>query len=189
MWISTRNLRTGQKLNKLVQRQIELTTRSTEQKSKTKCEVTWNTWGTCERSWCQGMSHHALKILRFRCLSFCCQLLSLSFDCFPWEMHAHCGSSLSLRSSHSHLHGACVSWAFSLTLLDFSSHFISCLFISPSPCCSCCLTPSTCLMSWITSPRTSAEELGTLAKKLLHRVSAPTTTSLQRRMSSSPRSP
>ena len=30
----------------------------------------------------------------------------------------------------------------------------------PSSCSSCCLTPSTFLMSWITSPRTSAEELG-----------------------------
>ena len=54
-------------------------------KPKTMCEVTWNTWGTCvlERSWCQCMSLHALKILRFRSLSFCFQLLSLSFDCLP----------------------------------------------------------------------------------------------------------
>ena len=34
-------------------------------KSPTICEVTWNTWEICERSWCQCMSHHALKILRF----------------------------------------------------------------------------------------------------------------------------
>ena len=34
-----------------------------------------------------------------------------------------------------------------------------------SSCSSCCLTPSTSLISWITSPRTSAEELGPLAKK------------------------
>ena len=29
-------------------------------------------------------------------LFLCCQLVSLSFECLPWEMHAHCGSSLSL---------------------------------------------------------------------------------------------
>ena len=39
------------------------------------CEVTWNTWGTCERSWCQCMNLNALKILSYRSLSF---LLSVS---------------------------------------------------------------------------------------------------------------
>ena len=29
------------------------------------------------------MGLHALKILRFRSFSFCCQLVSLSFDCLP----------------------------------------------------------------------------------------------------------
>ena len=53
---------------------IELTTRIIE-RIPTMCEMTWNTWWTCERSWCQCMSLHALKILRFRCLSF---LLSVS---------------------------------------------------------------------------------------------------------------
>ena len=32
-------------------------------------------------------------------------------------------------------------------------------------CSSCCLTPSTSLMSWITGPRTSAEELGPWPKR------------------------
>ena len=40
-------------------------------------------------------------------------------------------------------------------------------------CPSCCLTPSTSLTSWITSPRTSAEELGPPGQKeLLHRLRA-----------------
>ena len=39
-------------------------------KIPTMCEVTWNTWRICERSWCQCMSHHTLKILPFRSLSF-----------------------------------------------------------------------------------------------------------------------
>ena len=74
------------KLSKRLQRQeLKLTTGSTE-RNPTMCEVTWNTWWTreSERSWCQCMSLHALKILRFRSLSFCCQLVSLSFDCLPW---------------------------------------------------------------------------------------------------------
>ena len=50
-----------------------------------------------------------------------------------------------------HAHGEFTSSPFSSSLL--------------SSCSSCCLTPSTSLMSWITSPRTSAEELGTLADK------------------------
>ena len=37
-----------------------------------------------------------------------------------------------------------------------------------SSCTSCCLTPSTSLMSWITSPRTSAEELGSCQKTPPH---------------------
>ena len=56
-------------------------------------------------------------------------------------------------------------------LFDLSIHFISPFTSSPissslpSSCSSCCLTPSTSLMSWITSPRTSAEELSPLAEK------------------------
>ena len=38
------------------------------------CEVTWNTWGTCERSWCQCTSPHVLKIL---CFSWFLFLLSV----------------------------------------------------------------------------------------------------------------
>ena len=87
-------------------------------------------------------------------------------------MHGHClaqaGSSLSLHSSHSHPHVSCARWVTSSTSPFTSSPISSSLL---SSCSSCCLTPSTSLMSWITSPRTSAEELGPLAKKeLLHRL-------------------
>ena len=50
------------KLSTWLQRQeLKLTTRRTE-RNPTMCEVTWNTWWTCEceRSWCQCMSLHAL---------------------------------------------------------------------------------------------------------------------------------
>ena len=50
-------------------------------KISTMCEVTWNTWESCERSWYQCLSHHALKILRFFVYLPCCQLESSSFDC------------------------------------------------------------------------------------------------------------
>ena len=74
-------------------------------------------------------------------------------------MYAHCGSSLGLRSSHSHLHVSCALWA--LLLISSTSPFTSSLSSSSplSPCCSCCPT-STSLVSWINTLRTSA---GTLA--------------------------
>ena len=79
-------------------------------------------------------------------------------------MYAHCGSSLSLRSSTSHLHVSCALWA--LLLISSTSPFTSSLPSSSllSPCCSCCPTSSTSLMSWINTLRTSAEDHGTLAK-------------------------
>ena len=79
-------------------------------------------------------------------------------------MHAHCGSSLSLFSSHSHLHVSCALWA--LLLISLTTPFTSSPSSSSllSPCCSCCPTSSTSLMSWINSLRTSAEDLGTLAE-------------------------
>ena len=125
------------------------------------CEVTWNTWGICERSWCQCMSLHPLKILRFRSLSF---LLSVSVVAF-FVRCTHTGSSLSLRSLHRHLHVSCARWA--LSLISSTSPFTSSPSSSSllSSCRSCCLTSSTSLMSWINSPRISADELGTLAEK------------------------
>ena len=79
-------------------------------------------------------------------------------------MHAHCGSSLSLRSSHGHLHVSCVRWA--LLLISSISPFISSPSLSSlwSPCCSYCPTTSTSLLLWINTLRTSAEDLGTLAE-------------------------
>ena len=49
-------------------------------------------------------------------------------------------------------------------LFDLSIHFISCLFISLIFLLFLLLSTFYLLMSWITSPRTSAEELGPLAK-------------------------
>ena len=49
-------------------------------------------------------------------------------------------------------------------LFDCSLHFFSFLIISLSPCCSCCLTTSTSLLSWINHLCNSAEDLGTLAE-------------------------
>ena len=79
-------------------------------------------------------------------------------------MYAHFGSSLSLRSSHSHLHVSCALWA--LLLISSTSLFTSSpsLFSLLSSYCSCCLTTSTSLMSWINTLRTSAEDFGTLAE-------------------------
>ena len=76
-------------------------------------------------------------------------------------MHAHCG--FKFESSFTPSSSSC----FMRTVTSSTSPFTS----SPIPssllssCSSCCLTPSISLMSWITSPRTSAEELGPLAKK------------------------
>ena len=80
--------------------ELKLTTRSTEP-NPTMCEVTWNTWWTCERNWCQCMGLHELKIFRFRSLSFCCQLVSLAqvFALFIVVFHAH--GEWPLRPLHS----------------------------------------------------------------------------------------
>ena len=79
-------------------------------------------------------------------------------------MHAHWGSSLSLRSSHGHVHDSCALCA--LLLISSISPFTSSPSSSSlwSPCCSYCPTPSTSLMSWINTLRTSADDLGTLAE-------------------------
>ena len=79
-------------------------------------------------------------------------------------MHAHCGLSLSLRSSHGHLHVSCVRWA--LLLISSTSPFTSSPSLSSlwSPCCSYSPTTSTSLLLWINTLRTSAEDLGTLAE-------------------------
>ena len=58
-----------------------------------------------------------------------------------------------------------------------------------SPCCSYCLTPSTSMMSWINTLRTSAEDLAPWPRTSLPQVMSPTTASSQRLMSNTPRSP
>ena len=132
VWISTMNSRTGQKLNKLVQLSynnwiVDMLTLSAEWKSQ-QC-VKWpETLGKSVSGVdAQCMSHHALKILRFfRSLSSLLSLgvivpwLSSLFRCTP-----HCGSSLSLRSSHSPPHVSYALWALLSDLFDFSLHFIS----------------------------------------------------------------
>ena len=64
-------------------------------------------------------------------------------------MHAHCGSSLNLHSSHGHLHVSCALCA--LLLISSISPFISFLVIP-------------LITSWINTERSSAEDLGTLAE-------------------------
>ena len=68
----------------------------------------------------------------------------------------------SLIDAHTHRHVSCARWVTSPTSPVTSSPISSSLL---SSCSSCCLKPSTSLMSWITSPRTSAEELRPLAEK------------------------
>ena len=118
-----------------------------------------NMWAFCDRSWCWCMSQHALHILRYRSLF----LLSVSVVVL-WvssledarTLHGS-RSSLCLHSPHRHTHVSCALWVTSSTSPFTSSPISSSLL---SYCSSCCLAPSTSLMSWITSPRTSAEELG-----------------------------
>ena len=92
------------------------------------CEVTWNTWGSCEceRSWCQCMSFHALKILRFRSLSLVvslcrCPLTVFLDSCTQTEAQV---CALFTPSS-----SPCFMRVLS-DVFDFSSLFISYLFIS-----------------------------------------------------------
>ena len=67
-------------------------------------------------------------------------------------MHAHCGSSLCLVHTHRHRHRhvSCARWVTTSTFPFTSSPISSSLL---SSCFSCCLSPSTSLMSWITTPR------------------------------------
>ena len=98
------------------------------------CEVIWNTWRTCERSWCQWMRLHALKILHFRSLSF---LLSVSVVVL-WlssliDARTLPGSSrLEFESSFIPSSYSCFMRVLSVSsdLFDLSIHFISYLFIS-----------------------------------------------------------
>ena len=71
------------------------------------CEVTWNTWRTYERSWCQCMSLHALKILRFPRLFFLfsvCVVVLLLSSLIDARTLLGSRLSLCLHSSHSHPH-------------------------------------------------------------------------------------
>ena len=112
---------------------IELTTWSTE-RNPTLCEVTKNTWWTCERSWCQCMSLHALKILRFRSLSFLLSVgvvvlwLSSLIDARTLSS----SSRLKFESSFTPSSRPCFMRVLSAVpdLFDTSIHFITYLFIS-----------------------------------------------------------
>ena len=81
-------------------------------------------------------------------------------------MHAHCSAQADLSLSLVHtivilMFHACVEWSLLRPL--HSLHLLS-LHLSYLLALAAALHP-TSLMSWITSPRTSAEELGTLAEK------------------------
>ena len=104
------------------------------------------------------------KILRFRGLSFCCQFKSLSivFSSFIDARTLH-GSTLSLRSSHSHHHVSCAVSVAS-DLFDFSLHFISFLIISLSTLLFLLPDNFNFLLLWLKTLRTSAEDFGTMAK-------------------------
>ena len=146
-------------------------------KIPTMCVVTWNTWWTCERGWCQCMSLHAFKILRLRSLSFYCQLVSLSFDCLLWCMHAHClgqvGSSLCLHSPLRPLH------SFHLLSLHLS-HFLALLAILHLLFLWC---------RWLHARALPLRSWAPWPKRTPPQVESPTTTSLRRLMLSTPRSP
>ena len=163
VWNYTRNLRTSQKLNKFVQRQIEFTKRSTAKSQQ--CVKWYKTLGESV----SVVDANAWAIMHWRSFVFvvslfCCQFVSLPFDCLPCKMHAHFGSSLSP------IHPIVIlmfSWrtvSVASDLFDFSLHFISFLISLLSPCCSCCPTPSSSFMSWTNTLRTSAEDFGTLAE-------------------------
>ena len=96
----------------------------------------------------------------------CFQLVSSSLDCVPcldtrtlW---------LKFESPFIPLSSSCFMSTVSVVsdLFGFSIHFISSSSSLLSPCCSCCPTPSTSLMSWINTLRTSAEDLHTLAENV-----------------------
>ena len=124
--------------------------------STTTCEMNWSMKKLTSTSSCGDCLFCSLSSLLF---------VSSSLDCFPCsDIRTLFGSSLSLRSSHGHLHCSCVLWA--LLLVSSTSPFTSSPSLSSlwSPCCSYSPTPSTSMMSWINTLRTSAEDLGTLAE-------------------------
>ena len=128
MWISTRNSRTSQKLNKVVHRQIEL-------KNDVQSEKPNNVWSNLKHLgnlWAWLMPLHA--IMHWRSFVFvvslpCCQLVS-SLDCFP---------CLDVRTLWLKFESPFIPWSSSWfmrtvsvasDLFDFSTHFISFLIIS-----------------------------------------------------------
>ena len=117
VWIQ-RNRVQVKKLKKWMSaaKSIELMTRSTK-RNPTMCEVTWNIWKICVRSWCECMSHNAWKMFRFRDLSFLLSVSVFVFWFFLTNANAF-GSSLFLV--HTVLSD----------LFDFSIHFIPHVFSS-----------------------------------------------------------
>ena len=134
------------------------------------CEVTWNTWGTCERS-VSVVDANAWVIMHCRSfvfvVSFCCQLVSLSFDCVPCLVMRTLW--LKFESLFTPTSYSCFMRTLS-DLFDLSVHFISYLFISLIFLLFLsCLTLSTSLMVVDDKPahfRWGAGPLG--QKELLH---------------------
>ena len=129
-----------------------LTTRSTRStrsttRNPTMCAATWNSGRTRE---------HARSVAVF--------VVSLCFAVVPLvPCTSHTGPRclrLRLIPSHGHHHVACMNWACSLTSSTSSSTSFSSSSSSLSSCTSCCLSLSSSLMSWTTTTRTAAEELG-----------------------------
>ena len=146
------------------------------------CEVTWNTQGTCERSWCQSMSLHALKFLRFRSLSF---LLSVSVVVLLTVFFDRCTHTLAQVRVfvHSiviliiHAHGE---WPLR-PLLSLHLSYLPALLAAlhlPLPRCRGKQARALPLGSWVP-----------LTVRTHPQVMSPTTTSSRRLMSSTPRSP
>ena len=121
--ISPRNSRSGQNVKWMVTAAtIELTTWSAE-RNPTMCEVTWHTWRTCERSWCQSMRSFVSVVSLFLLsvsvvvlwLSSLIDARTLWFKFKVWVLF-----------THRHTHVSCTL----SDLFDLSIHFMSYLFIS-----------------------------------------------------------
>ena len=129
VWTYTRNSSTSQKLNEMVQRQIELTTRSAQWKFQ-QC-VKWpETLGESA----SVVDFHAWAIMHWRSFVFVVSLFVVSLCRCPLivffvKMCAHCGSSrLKFESPFTPL--SSMHWVSVVSDFDFSLHFISFLMLS-----------------------------------------------------------
>ena len=165
VWISTRNSRTGQKVNKFgALTTSELGTQSDKPNNML------NDFEACENSRVhQPMTrgrcglNHSLACLFLQSLF---HVVSVSvpwlFSLFTWSHTAWLKGPQGSRSHSSHvvICCECCSWISSTSPFTSSPSWSSLW----SPCCSCCPTPSSSTMWWTDTLRTSAEDLGTGAE-------------------------